>query len=179
MLTPEQRDAILEEHGARGLNLQGITVAPSAALESRDTLFDQFGGLYHAFGCLRRHIDAAITEGRPGEAEARLFGAKYDSLPVLLERTLKREDGDPVIAYVTFLSAAQLAAQVRKRHKDFYRECRKRTARLDELLGKLSDVRRALPLDAVADAEAFLDWYEPMFLADLGERSHAYEDDNL
>ena len=59
------------------------------ALRSNGSMFDRFAGIYHAFGCLRRYIDDATEDGRAKEASARLLGAKYDSLPCLLEKTLE------------------------------------------------------------------------------------------
>jgi len=167
LLTPEQRAAFLEERAAFGLDLEGIPVAVRAKLDSRDTLFDRFAGLYHAFGCLERQVETALEEGRTRDAETRLFGAKYDSLPELLEKTLEAPDGDPVLSYVTYLTAAQLASQVRRHHKSFYRECGARTGRLEALLAMLPVIRDRLPLDDKAEGRAFLEWFEPAFLGGL------------
>ena len=173
LLTPEQRATFIEWRITLGGELEGIPIAVRSKLESRDTLFDRFAGLYHAFGCLHRNIEAAIDEGRFRDAEARLFGAKYDSLPELLDKTLDKtlvnSAADPVLAYVTFLSAAQLSDRVCRQHKEFYRDCSGRAGGLKTLLDKLSEVRRHLPLDEIANGQAFIEWYEDAFLKDLGK----------
>ncbi|MCP5150369.1 MAG: phospholipase D family protein [Chromatiales bacterium] len=166
LLTAEQRAAFLERHASLGLDLEGIPLAETAA-DGRQTLFDRFAGLYHAFGALRRHVATALVEGRTAEAETLLFGAKYDSLPELLAKSLAAEDADPIMAYVTFLTASQLVATIRAEHPDFYTDCGPRVARLQALLDRLAEVRAGLPLAPGADRDAFLDWYEPMFLKDL------------
>lgn len=163
LLTPEQRAAFLEAHAGLGLDLEGLPVRMRQRLGGGSTLFDRFAGVYHAFGCLRRHVEAALGEGRVREAEARLFGARYDSLPLLLEKSLAREDLDPVIRYVTFLSAAQLAREIRRGHPDFYSGCGPGVQRLEALLARLPEVRAGLPLE---DGD-FLEWYERAFLRDL------------
>ena len=120
LLTPAQRAQFVE---ARILDrVEGLPIARVDRLHARDTLFDRFAGIYHAFGCLERAVDTALEDGRDAEAEARLLGAKYDSLPNLLEKTIERPDGDPIIAYVTFLCATQLRRELSRRHREFFRE---------------------------------------------------------
>ena len=52
----------------------------------------------------------ALVNGRAKEAEYRLLGGKYDSLPKLLERVLKPDaEMDLVSRYVIALCARQLA----------------------------------------------------------------------
>ena len=168
LLTPEQRATFIESQITVGGELEGIPIAAHSKLKSQDTLFDRFAGLYHAFGCLYRKIETTIIEGRFRDAEARLFGAKFDSLPELLDKTLANGDTDPILAYVTFLSATQLFVRTHQQHREFYRECKDRAGHLETLLAKLPEVRGRLPMDEMADAEAFIEWYEPMFLNDLG-----------
>lgn len=168
LLTPEQRATFIELRIGLEGGLEGIPVGARSKLKSHDTLFDRFAALYHAFGCLHRKIETTLDEGRFRDAEARLFGAKYDSLPKLLDETLTNGDTDPILTYVTFLSAAQLFDRVRRQHKEFYRECKGRTGSLEALLAKLPEVRRCLPLDEMTDGPAFIEWYEPTFLKDLG-----------
>ena len=170
LLTPAQRAQFVE---ARILDrVEGLRdvdwVFPARArrvdrLHARDTLFDRFAGIYHAFGCLERAVDTALEDGRDAEAEARLLGAKYDSLPNLLEKTIERPDGDPIIAYVTFLCATQLRRELSRRHREFFRERAQHVGHLDVLLGHLPDLRTAIELDD-PEAEDFLQWYEHAFL---------------
>lgn len=164
LLTPEQRAAFVEFHA--GGALDGIWVGERNRLVSRDTLFDRFAGIYHAFGYLRRHIETALEEDRESEAEARLLGAKYDSLPALLEKTLTQKDGDPVTSYVTFLCARQLRDALERRYPSFFRARRIQTARLDGILAQIGELRAAVPLTD-EDGAGFLDWYEAMFLREV------------
>ena len=108
LLSAEERAAFIERHAAFGEAIEGIPAAERNPLGAGDTLFDRFAGVFHAFGCLRRNIEKALEGERHEEAEMRLFGAKYDSLPELLGKMLERNDGDAVLGYVTFLTAKQL-----------------------------------------------------------------------
>ena len=168
LLSAEQRAAFLEEHAAAGLELEGLPVAERHKLEARNTLFDRFAGLYHALGCLERSVIAAIEENRKREAVARLFGAKYDSLPAFLNKTLERADGDPVFRYVTFLSASQLVERLRHKQATFFEKHQVHVGALDTVLARLPEVRAALPFDEVPDLGDFVNWYEPAFLRHLG-----------
>ena len=165
LLTPAQRAAFIESRVEA--ELDGIQTAKRDPLVSHDTIFDRFAGIYHAFGCLRTHVEQALDEDREREAEARLLGAKYDSLPSLLQKTMERQSPDPVVQYVTFLCARQLRDSLRKERRSFFAGRKHQAARLDELLGALPQLRRQLALDG-SDGE-FLDWYETTFLKNLGE----------
>ena len=146
--------------------LEGLPLTEHGPLSSRNTLFDRFAGIYHSFGCLRRHIEEAIEDGRDRDAEGRLLGAKYDSLPSLLQKALDREDGDPVVRYVTFLCASQLREFVSREHRQFLRERAGRTAALDDLLARIPEIRQSLSDNGKMNE--FLDWYEPVFLDEIG-----------
>ena len=161
LLTPAQRAQFVE---ARILDrVEGLPIARVDRFHARNTLFDRFAGIYHAFGCLERAVDTALEDGRDAEAEARLLGAKYDSLPNLLEKTIERPDGDPILAYVTFLCATQLRHELSRRHREFFRERAQHVGHLDARLGHLPDLRTAIELDD-PEAEDFLQWYEYAFL---------------
>ena len=162
LLTAAQRAAFIERltHDS----LEGLPTAIRDPLTSHDTLFDRYAGIYHAFGCLSRHIDTAFDERREAEAETRLLGAKYDSLPALLEKTLARDDADPIVRYVTLLCARQLRDDVVGRYREFFKTRGKGLAALDRLLAQLPDLKNALPLPDDDDRLAFLDWYESAFL---------------
>ena len=162
LLTAAQRAAFIERLTRD--SLEGLPTAIRDPLTSQDTLFDRYAGIYHAFGCLSRHIDTAFDERREAEAETRLLGAKYDSLPALLEKTLARDDADPIVRYVTLLCARQLRDDVVGRYRDFFETRRKGLATLDRLLAQLPDLKNALPLPDDDDRAAFLDWYESAFL---------------
>ena len=134
LLSAEERAAFFERHAAFGEEIEGIPAAEKDSLAAGDTLFDRFAGLFHAFGCLRRNIEKALADGRHEEAEIRLLGAKYDSLPELLRKTLEREDGDPVLGYVTFLTAKQLRDSLTKRDRRFFQVRKPLVRKLDQLI---------------------------------------------
>ena len=107
----------------------------------------------------------AIARGNDREAEARLFGAKYDSLPVLLGRLLDREASDPAMDYVTFLCAKQVRDRVRRKHRQFWKDYKKVAGQLDEQLARLPAIQDLLLPDD-PERERFLEWYRRMFMAE-------------
>jgi hypothetical protein len=138
-----------------------------------DTVFDRFAGVYHAFEQLIKHVNDAIASGRDKEAESRMFGAKYDSLPLLLKKTIDRKDGDDVMNYITFLCAKQTKKRIAKAHPEFMKANRKDARVLNDLLKQLPMIRSKLS-PQITDSTQFLDWYEKMFLrmiqqSDTGE----------
>ena len=161
LLTPHQRTQFLESHVLD--QVEGLPVAPVEQLHARNTLFDRFAGIYHAFACLERAVDTALEDGRDNEADARLLGAKYDSLPNLLQKTLERPEGDSILNYVTFLCAMQLRQQLSCRHREFFKQRKEHVQRLDKLLDHLPTLRKSIELDD-AHADRFLEWYENAFL---------------
>ena len=169
LLSAEERAAFIERHAALGQEIEGIPAGEKrASVGTGDTLFDRFAGVFHAFGCLRRSIEKALEDERHEEAEMRLLGAKYDSLPELLRKTLEREDGDPVLGYVTFLTARQLRESLDRRKPQFFRDRRSLVRKLDRLIATGLERRGAMFPNDDAQTRAFLDWFEPAFLNDLG-----------
>jgi hypothetical protein len=164
LLSPEQRQYFLEEKASNELTQEGLPINTGRRFTTGDTVFDRFAGVYHAFERLCRYVDQAVTDGRNRDAVARLFGAKYDSLPVLLTKVLNRSDPDPVMSYITFLCARQVVDRIAGKHREFYRSHRSAATVLDRLLAELPRLRDELPLDDDGDREPFLDWYESMFL---------------
>jgi hypothetical protein len=126
-------------------------------------MFDRFAEVYHAFEQLINHVNDAVTSGRLNEAASRMFGAKYDSLPLLLEKTISREDGDDVMNYITFLCACQARDRVTKAHPEFMKAHGKEASTLNQLLEKLTMIRKKFS-PQIKDSTRFLDWYEEMFL---------------
>lgn len=161
LLTPTQRAQFIETNIRD--QVEGLAISRVDRHRTRDTLFDRFAGVFHGFGCLERSIDDALEEGHENVAEARLFGAKYDSLPNLLTKILKRPERDPILAYVTLLCATQLRRKLGRQHGEFFGRRVLHVKRLDELLNQLPHLRSMLDL---RDPEAgdFLKWYEESFL---------------
>ena len=167
LLTPHQRTQFLEAHVLD--QVEGLSVAPVERLPARDTLFDRFAGIYHAFACLERAVDTALEDGRDNEADARLLGAKYDSLPNLLQKTLDRPEGDRILTYVTFLCARQLRQELSRRHRKFFRQRKEHVQHLDKLLDHLPTLRNSIELDD-SHADRFLQWYETAFLTPASQK---------
>lgn len=171
LLSSDERDAFLQRKVEALLALaasggEGPATPPS---EEPDSLFDRFAGIFHAFSLLREHVLAALEDGREREADYRLFGTKYDSLPSYLEKTRADPGTDPVMCYVGFLCARDLVRAVERAHPEFVGRRRAELGRLEELLRKGDEVRDGIPLDGRwggADRGRFIEWYEEMFLAE-------------
>lgn len=163
LLSPEQQGYFLMEKLSKESNLQGIEAVGAYRYIMNDTVFDRFAGIYHAFEKLISYVNDSISEGKEREARARLFGAKYDSLPQLLEKTLSRKDGDDVMMYITFLCAKQIRDRVVQEHPEFISTNKADVQSLDRLLRKLPVIRDKLS-PQIADSVEFLNWYERMFL---------------
>jgi hypothetical protein len=169
LLTVEQRAAFID---ARAPQLSMTT--EGAALVSqfrksvdRDTLFDRFAGIFHAFGCLHRSIRQALDEGRDRDATYRLFGQKYDSLGCLLERIAKDRSegtGELVEQYVIGLCALQLVRDLRPAYPDFWGAHRDDDRRLAERLSPVTGLRVQIEENNGGTMHEFLDWFEPWFL---------------
>jgi hypothetical protein len=164
LLSPEQREGFLEEKTEAERILPGFPPMKGTRYDTTGTVFDRFAGVYHAFEQLQTHVRQAIDRGEDRAAEALLFGQKYDSLPVLLRKVLDRENPDPVMSYVQFLCAQQLRQGIAKEQSEFWREHRHDAQVLEELLGELPRLRDALPLEDDKERDAFLEWYEAMFV---------------
>ena len=170
LLSADQRAAFIAYHIGSGEQFEGLPLVVRRDLKSRNTLFDRYAGIYHSFGCLRQYIETAVTENRLKEAETLLAGSRHNSLPSLLEKMYERKDGDPVVRYITFLTARQLYETVRKRHKVLFSKGKKRMVRLQELLRKLPEIRRELQFPNFRKEKKFLDWYEKHFIKDYENR---------
>ncbi|NYF59348.1 hypothetical protein [Micromonospora purpureochromogenes] len=162
MLTAEQRNAYLAEHGEA---LRG----PGEGLPAErppDTIFDRFAGIFHGFASLGRAVRDALDEERVEEARFRMFGAKYDSLPVLVEQMASETAGDPLDRYLMVLCARQLAELIRRRSPAFWASDPAGVSRLEEALSVRAVLREQLISRNDAEMAEFLDWYEPRFLGE-------------
>ena len=161
LLSEAQREAFLLEKLGGGDGLQGLNTR-THRYSVQDSIFDRFAGIYHAFERLYRHVTDCIARHETRDAVARLFGAKYDSLPELLQKTLDNND-DPVMRYIMFLCAKQVCARIKAHSSDFWKAHGKERNRLESLLSRLPSLADALPLEE-SDRAEFLDWYETMFV---------------
>ena len=161
LLSDEQRTAFIEKRLDDVGTLEGLSVSRGRT-QVMETMFDRVAGVFHAFEQQYRHLTAAIAKGEVKEARSTLFGTKYDSLPVLLGKITEADDRDPVMAYLTYLSARQLLARIEEDHPDFVEDCHDDREHLDGSLEHLTDLRATLLSDD-PKRTAFLDWYESMF----------------
>ncbi|GAA4562753.1 hypothetical protein GCM10023176_05150 [Micromonospora coerulea] len=162
MLPAEQRNAYLAAHGEalRGPG-EGLPMeAPP------DTIFDRFAGIFHGFASLGRAVRDALDEERVEEARFRMFGAKYDSVPVLVEQMANETAGDPLDRYLMVLCAQQLADHVRRDFPAFWASDPAGISRLEEALAVRAVLREQLIARNDAEMAEFLDWYEPRFLGE-------------
>jgi hypothetical protein len=166
LLTPEQRAQFLDDHAADlpdALVEQGIEVQP--LLHTNTSLFDSFAGYFHAFNALERHVLDALEAGRPKEAEYRLLGKKFDSLPSLLGRLLEREKShEPVDQYVIALCARQLLQRVESEAPGFRDAHRAKFKELKGRIARAEAARDRLEFGTPEERSSFLDWFEQWFL---------------
>jgi len=162
MLTPDQQAAFIEARLIHEGTLEGLSVRSQTPSRTDETIFGRFAGIYHAFHALTSFVERAIQETRGQAAIARLAGAKYDSLPELLRKTLQSEPPDAVTQYVIFLCAQQLLDRIAQRFPQFLAEHDEAIEPLRVLLGERAKVRDAVQLEG--EDGRFFEWYEPVFL---------------
>lgn len=166
LLTEAQRQRFLAARLETDDALPGTeTKKGRSTLQSRQTAFDRFAGVFHAFGRLSAWLDEQLAEERTKAAAIRLFGEKHDSLPVLLRKANDREDRDMIMVYLMFLSAKQIACRVEDGYPDFWARHREDRRQLAQELKILPRLRQELPI-LDDDRTDFLDWYEPTFLTE-------------
>ncbi|GEM_PF-445005 len=173
LLSEAQRQEFLASRLETDEVLPGMaTNSQRSTPRSQRTTFDRFAGVFHAFGRLSAWLDEQLAEEHRKAAAIRLFGEKHDSLPVLLRKMKEREEDDAVMAYVTFLSARQIAERVKEHDPDFWNDHQADRRQLEEELEKIPGLREELRL---ADGDRdFLNWYEEMFLTEASSLQAAY-----
>lgn len=166
-LTAEQRAAFLVD---RGGNIPEGFVAElerSARLESIDSFFSSFAGVFHGFEMLRKQVIESLEQDQARQTDSLLFGNRHDSLPNLIDRVLAGGDEpDPIKRYLIILSARHLLLDLRKRRDPFLLTHR---ARMDGLIRRTDDARSLISaLDLGVDGPQFITWFERHFLKSLG-----------
>lgn len=170
LLTPEQRAAFIEHKlpGGGLPNPADPAAPPYRPLNGKaDSFFDRFAGIFLGFGTLERAVIESLSKGDERNAEYRLFGKKYDSLPVMVDRVLKNSRdgvGEPIDHYLIVLCARQLIDVISKQFTDFWdAHTRDADAVKDQLLN-INGIRDILVARNGAGMEKFLDWFESWFL---------------
>jgi hypothetical protein len=165
LLTPEQRLEFIElrsESLEEALSEAGLP--RTKLLPEHDSMFATFAGIYHGFSSMKQFVETALEKGRLKDAKARLFGKKYDSLPVLISQVLEGANSDPVRGYVTLLCAQQVLDEITTEWKDFAHERRKDVDELSLQLNAIDVLRNRLDLGATKDSREFVAWFERWFL---------------
>jgi hypothetical protein len=165
-LSLEQRAAAREdkfESIPDALVQMGID-APLARLPA-SSIFAGFASIYHAFYSLERSVREALLEKRTRDAEYRLLGKKYDSLPSLLDR-LKRHSSerDEVEQYVIALCAQQLVGSIEKEFPWFIAGNIRLFRSLKSQIKSLHEIGNRLPFDSATERDEFLNWFDQWFL---------------
>jgi len=179
LLSPEQREAFLSDT-VRSLFVAEGVVAPGLKTPApQDSIFDRFAGIFHAFARLEEHVRRAIEAGHMKEAEYRLFGRKYDSLPSLLDKVINESETDLVNRYVTLLTAKQLLDSLRRqaagdtRYEIFLSEHSRQQKDLQAKLNYSEKLRGQFEFGKSDEKERFFRWFERMFLTEAKPQSTA------
>lgn len=166
LLSPEQREAFLATHEPTLADGTELAILQDR-LKPQETFFDRFAGIFHAFSRLAERVNQALEARRMAEAEYRLFGERYDSLPTLIQRVVQDEKADRVNRYVTLLCAQQLIAAVRREHPDFAREHAGELKRVAVQLEAVEAIKAGFTFDSEAARAEFMEWFEDMFFKQL------------
>jgi len=161
LLSDEQRSTFIECRLEGAGTLEGLQVT-RGRLPPTETVFDRVAGVFHAFERLYRRLSTGIGKGETKDAHATLFGTKYDSIPVLLQKIAEDKERDAVMSYLTFLCARQLQSRIEMDYPAFVKDCGDDRTYLSEAMSRLGDLRNALMPDDDA-REPFLEWYEEIF----------------
>lgn len=172
LLTPERRNEYLERKLADLLERAGTKKAITPPVDSPESLFDRFAGIFHAFSCLEEHVLEALRIGAVKEARYRLIGESYDSLPTLVRQVQSSADTDPIVSYVTLLCASQVFGRLRSQLKiqgietNFLTDSKVREAcdTYEENWHEAGKaVKSKIALEDSVDKERFFAWYEESF----------------
>jgi hypothetical protein len=166
LLTVEQRAAALEdkfESIPEALIQLGLDAPPLPAPPA--SIFATFAGIYHAFHSLEASVRDALSSKRTRDAEYRLLGQKYDSLPSLLTRLQKNAtERDEVEQYVIAMCAQQLFDTIKTEFPWFWDQNRREFRSLEAQIKKTRAISDQLEFSSADERVAFLGWFEGWFL---------------
>jgi hypothetical protein len=136
--------------------------------DKRETLFDKFAGIFHAFSCLQEEIIESYHNKQEKKSVYRLFGDKYDSFKSLLEKLMKeidsKEEHDPIISYVIYLSMLQTLEVIKGTIPKFFDSHKRDFKLLDENLKRAGKIKEKIDFGKDATADTFFKWYEELFI---------------
>jgi len=166
LLSPEQKESFLLAHIPQLRNEQ-LMALTSGKEEQIESMFDKFAGIYHAFNRFEMCAREALEKGREADAEYRLLGEKYDSLPSLLRKVLEDLEGDPVNRYVSLLCAREVLKRVAASFPDFKQKNRLRWKEIEVLVTRSGELRNRFTFGTPDDRTKFLEWFERMFFLEI------------
>ena len=166
LLSPEQKESFLLAHIPQLRNEQLMELT-SGKEEQIESMFDKFAGIYHAFNRFEMCAREALEKGREADAEYRLLGEKYDSLPSLLRKVLEDLEGDPVNRYVSLLCAREVLKRVAASFPDFKQKNRLRWKEIEVLVTRSGELRNRFTFGTPDDRTKFLEWFERMFFLEI------------
>ena len=102
----------------------GDTTPPVSA-----SMFEQFAGVFHAFGSFKTRIERAVADKSIRSAARMLYGQNLDSPSTVLTLVRDQAAQDPALAYVTYRCASQLVESVDVEHPRVAAELPKTTRR--------------------------------------------------
>jgi hypothetical protein len=165
LLTVEQRAAAFEdkyESIPEALLQLGIDTPPMLPIPA--SLFASFAGIYHAFGSLEKSIREALDEKRTRDAEYRLLGNKYDSLPNLLDRLKQPSERDDIEKYIIALCAQQTVDSIADAFPWFVNANRRSFRSLRAQIREARKIGSQLRIETSSGGSDFIQWFEQWFL---------------
>jgi hypothetical protein len=166
LLSPEQRESFLIAHIPQ-LGSKEFMGLVSGKQQQMETMFDKFAGIYHAFNRLEASVRDALQKGREADAEYRLLGEKYHSLPSLIRKVLDEPESDAVNQYVTLLCAKEVTKRIAMEFPDFQRKNRLRWKEVEGLLIRSEEIKTRFTFETPEERAKFLEWFERMFFLEV------------
>lgn len=173
LLKPEQRLAFLDSRAPllSPADLGGLMAVVDDGATLGNDIFERCAGVFHAFAQLESRVCDALDESRSRQAAALMFGERFDSLPTVLDRVLKGEDGaggaqelSAVDRYLVMMCAVQLCDRVRGLAQDFWKEYSRQAEAVSAKLAQRAVIRDQLCESDPGQMPAFMDWFDAWFL---------------
>lgn len=168
LLSPAQRAEFVNAHASAlvGSDEGAALLAQFASIQSNDSFFDKFAGIFLAFGCVERSVREALP-AHPHQADHLLFGKKYDSLSSLLTKVVADAEagkGELTEHYVTALCAQQLVDVLEREQPQFFAERRQDTRSVRAEIARACAMRDRLIAADPLGMPDFLRWFDRWFL---------------
>jgi hypothetical protein len=166
LLSPEQKEAFLLTHIPKLWNSE-FMVLSKGKRQTLNTMFDKFAGIFHAFNRLESSVRMALNSHHWADAEYRLLGEKYDSLPSLVQKVVNEIEGDAVNQYITLLCAKAVMQRIATKYHYFQRKHRRRWKEIGKILEYSETIKERIVFDPAEERRKFFDWFERMFFMEV------------